>query len=313
MQDTFPIFRSLSKKDFPRFLDISRSLPQHIDFTLNGVYVWLSGRNDYNIDISWLNGNIVLKIMDCALLNNNSPAYTVIGNTSPDETLLELLQNTTVDIKELVMVPDFFVENIKQTNLFHISEEVNHRDYILDVNSLVSKKGSLYEDFRHNINYVLKNYSDGMILKDMDLSNAGHLKEVVNAMHSWTNIRSFSAGGNDPDKLDAWAINRLLNLSSTLPISYKCLGVHIGDTLKGFSIYHIPNPKGEIAMGNHIKCSSAYNRLFDFLVWITAIRLKEMGIKLINVDQDMGNPGVKSYKSKLNPVKFYKKYSIKLK
>ncbi len=304
---TFPNFLPFSKEFFVDYQNFIHEFPQHCDFTLNNMLIWFAGES--SLSFSWLNGNVILKVSDTIYESGfgENIWYTVIGNSNADKTLRELFAS---GITGLQMVPDYFVASIAEPLSFTISEDLNNRDYILNIEQLLQRNGKEYQNFRYQISYFLKKYSENAVLKELDLTSIHATKEVINALHTWPRVASFQEGGNDPGKIDALAIDRLFRLQSILPIKHQCLGLYINDKLEGFSIYHIPYAKDTIALGNHIKTNGEFNRLFDFLVFATANRLKAQGVTLLNAEQDMGLDGLRHHKSFLNPFTFYRKYSV---
>lgn len=304
---TYPDFKYFTKDDFPLYQDFISKFPQHCDFTLNNLLVWIGGEHQI-FKFSWLNGNILIKAEES--LYNGGDWFTVIGNSKTDETLNTL--SSTSEIKELDMVPDYFVDALADKQKYKISDDRDNYDYILDIDSLLKKNGKLYANFRYQISYFLKNYSEETHLRELDLTDSSCAKEITDALHRWPKINSFIPGGNDPKRLDEKAILRLLSIQDDIPVKHRCLGLYINRCLEGFSIFHIPRSEQQIAIGNHIKFNGEYKRLFDFLVYATASRLHSEGITLLNAEQDMGLKGLREHKKDLNPMTYYKKYSIYL-
>jgi hypothetical protein len=313
VDNRFPVFKPFTEKNYKAYQEFVFPYRQHCDFTLNNLLVWLGG--DTNLSYSWLNGNCVIQAKESLYQSTNAGPqaaslawYTIVGDTWPDKSLASIF--ATGQIKQLLMVPDYFVEKIKRPEKYVITEDTHNRDYIIDVDKLLQSKGQDYGDFRYQINYFLRKYSEHAVLRELDLSNSADADKIRNCLNGWPRINSFESTGNDPDRLDAQAIEMLLKLQPKLPIKHQCLGLFIEDTLQGFSIFHIPYAKDRIAMGNHIKFNGTLPRLFDFLVYATASKLRSQGVHILNAEQDMGIEGIRHHKTILNPFTFYKKYSI---
>lgn len=301
----YPDFQYFTVDDFSWYQDFISQFPQHCDFTLNNLLVWIGGK-DQIFKYSWLNGNMIIHAEES--LYNGGDWFTILGNKMADDTLETL--SRAKNIKGLEMVPDYFVEGIADKDRYATSDDSDNYDYILNIEKLLEKNGKLYANFRYQISYFLKNYSEEAHLKELDLSNIECTKEITSALQTWPKINSFIPGGNDPKKLDEKAILRLLSIQEIIPNKHRCLGLYINRTLQGFSIYHIPEASEKIAIGNHIKFNGEYRRLFDFLVYATASRLHSEGITILNAEQDMGIEGIRNHKKDLNPMTYYKKYSI---
>lgn len=307
IENTFPNFVAFSTDDFSDYQKYMYRFPQHCDFTLNNMIIWLNGNT--SMHYSWLNDNLILRIEE-VLYDGWSTGewHTILGDKLADDTLEKIFEKGA--IKKLLFVPDYFVKTIKHSNNYILTNDMNNRDYILDVESLIKKSGKTYENFRYQISYFLKHYSEDAVIREIDLKDPKIINELANGLHIWLRINALDNSGNDPGRKDAQAVDRLLRVQSILPVKHRCLGLYIEGKLQAFSIFHVPISKDKIAMGNHIKFNSDYNRLFDFLVYATAIRLRQQGIKLLNAEQDMGIEGLKKHKSYLNPIMYYEKYSI---
>jgi len=306
----FPAFKKLDQDFYYDYQLFISKFPQHCDYTLNNLLVWT--KDGYDIEYCWLNDNIVFKNLNLTFINLNPDEnvlkLTIVGVKDADDSL-KIIFDTYKDVS-VEFAPDYFIEKIRDKSKYNIVEDVSNRDYIIEINQLLDKKGSKYENFRYQIKYFLKKYSDNAVVKDLDLTKQATIVEIVNAMHTWPFISSFIESGNDPFKLDAKAINRLFLIQSELFIKHQAIGLYVDSQLQGFSIYHIPPYQHHIALGNHIKYNGTYKRLFDFLVYSTASKLHTQNIKLLNAEQDMGLPGIRTHKMDLNPVYFYKKYNI---
>jgi hypothetical protein len=303
----FPFFKPFLPEDHEMYIRFVAQFPQHCDFTLNNMLVWIA--NGDSLEYSWIHHNLVLRINSSLFLGTSTePWYTVIGNRNPDRTLYEIFRHLPID--SLKFVPDYFVTGLQRPHLYAITEDDSNRDYIISIKKLLKKEGKEYEGFRYQVKYFLKKYSEEAIIRPLDLSTSDAVKELVNALHSWPSVTSFTPEGNDPERRDAVAIDKLLSMQSRLLVKHQALGIYIHNALQGFSIYHIPPANQSIAMGNHIKFNAEYQRMFDFLVYATASNLNSQNIELLNAEQDMGIPGIKHHKMALGPVDFYRKYTI---
>jgi len=301
----FPKFEALKPNLFNYYQDFIYEFPPHCDFSLNNLLIWFG---DKSTRISQLNENLVLEINETTYSNQLGGSwFTILGNNKADESL-ETFWNSGL-ANELVMVPDYFIDSLNNPDGWVIKEDEDNRDYILSISSLLSKKGKLYENFRYQISYFLRHYSGDSRLQDLDLLNPNASSVITECLKSW-HVNSFVDGANDSQRVDELAIHRLLELQNVLPIKHRCIGVYIDDKLAGFSIFHVPNSKYSIGLGNHIKFNGQYKRMFDFLIFATASRLNTEGIKYLNAEQDMGLPGIRHHKKYLNPETFYKKYTI---
>lgn len=305
--NTFPNFVTLDENHYSFYEKFVKNFPQHCDFTLNNLLIWL-GSNKH-VEYSLLYNNIVLKIDESLYdIHNEHLWYTILGNNDADNTLRTVFSSGITN--KLSMVPDYFINAITTIDYEIIEDRANH-DYILRVDDIYAKKGRQYENYRHQINYVIKQYGNNLNTQKIDLSTEQGKIAISDSFKRWQHINSFSPDGNDSSRLDKAAIKHLLAIQDKLPVKHQCIGVYINNILEGFSIFHIANSKDNIAMGNHIKYNAAYNRMFDYLVFETVNELKRQNVTLLNAEQDMGLLGLRTHKKSLAPFTYYKKYTIK--
>lgn len=300
----FPEFETLSPDLFESYQGHIFGFPQHCDFALNNLLAWFGDKTR----VSLLNDNIVIEVNDTVYSNQLGGSwYTILGKNMVDESFEAFFKEGLAS--ELTMVPDYTIDSLKNTEKWNIAEDPNNRDYILSIPLLLSKQGRLYENFRYQISYFMKKHSQDARLQDMDLTQPSVQEEIIRSLDIWE-VNSFIEGGNDYERVDEQAIKRLLELQQILPIRHRCIGLYINDVLSGFSIFHVPYSSLRIGLGNHIKFDGRYKRMFDFLVFVTASRLKTEGIEFLNAEQDMGLPGIRHHKKYLNPVSYYRKYTV---
>jgi hypothetical protein len=304
----FPEFDHLTPDLFELYEGQLFDFPPHCDFALNNLLVWFGADKTR---ISSLKGNIVLEVNDTVYSNQLGGSwYTILGDKMMDETFESFFKEELSE--ELIMVPDFTIAGLRDARAWTIKEDPDNRDYILSIPSLLNKTGKVYENFRYQISYFLKNHSEDAKLQDMDLMQPSVQEEIINGLQAWK-VNSFTKGGNDYKRVDEQAIRKLLELQPILQTKHRCIGLYIDDTLSGFTIFHVPINSHRIGLGNHIKFDGKYKRMFDFLVFVTASRLRTEGLEFLNAEQDMGLPGIRHHKKYLNPVSYYRKYTVRKK
>jgi hypothetical protein len=306
----FPSFAPLGPEMYGDYQGFVYAYPQHCDFALNNLLVWLSGA-DSSVEWSQLYGNLILRGTGslCASMPDES-WVTVLGDQNADETLDEILDEPSID--HLEMVPDYFVEALRDPEKYAVSADDANSDYVLEIDALARMEGKKYEHFRYEVNHFRRNYGAATEIREIDLQSVAGADAVLGAMRTWARVNSFSPDGNDPGRIDEKAIERLIGLQPTLPVKHHCIGVYVDGALEGFSIFHKPHARDSIALGNHIKYNAEYRRMFAFLVSVTAQHLGSDGTELLNAEQDMGIEGLRKRKMALRPARYYKKYMIGL-
>lgn len=298
-------FRKFDLSTKNKYCEFYRQLPPYSDFSFNNLMVWLDQNDD--LEYAVVNNNFVFRFSNA--LDHGKKTYTVIGTSKADETIEKIFNTICQDdsSQALKMVPRCFIDSLsdERKNDLDIAEEVDNRDYIFDVADTHIAKGKKYEHLRRRLRYFSSHYSDGVIIKPIDLAVYKDQKALINGMHSWHSTRSITA--NDKLRIEGSAIDRYLRLSTSLDA--KCIAVFIDGQMEAFSIFHIP-PQDGYAIGNHIKCNYNYRYIFELTYYCTISALYDLGIKLVNGEQDLGIPGIRQHKKEMSPVGYLERFSI---
>lgn len=301
----FPRFSALCPDWYDWYQECLFNLPQHCDFTLNNLLIWLAG--DSVVECSTLSGGIVLRVSTSIYRSLRGTWLTYLGRHLDPGALRRLLE--VAPGNRLLMVPDYSVGSMDVSGV-RISEDEDNRDYILAVSGLVRMSGRRYERFRYQVRRFERQYGEEAVVRSLDLTDPTDAAVVLGGLVAWPKVNSFGPGGNDPARTDQRAIEQLIRLQPELSVKHRCLGVFIRERLRGFSIFHVPHARDRIGMGNHIKYDVSFDRMFDYLVYVTARDLQEQGVELLNAEQDLGIPGLRRHKTQLGPVDFYRKYTV---
>lgn len=311
MLPNFPQFSPINSLNLLDYHEYTKQFPLHCDYSPNNLMVWLSGYEA--VYGSWLNGNLVLRISGVLYGVRNewsvSRWMTIIGNREAEQTLRYIY--AVYPNIELRMVPDYFAEQISDTQSYEVLVDGANTDYILRVDNLMCKVGKDYTWYRRRLNRFTRDYGKSVRVKELNVQSNVHTREVLNALDRWYSGILSRKKENDEEGADVQAIQRLFNLQRILHVKHSILGLYINGYLEGFTIYHIPYETMSMALGNHTICNKDINGAFDYLLDQTVHRLHAQGIQYLNSEQDMGLEGIRYHKSLLKPVMFHKRYTIR--
>ena len=102
------------------------------------------------------------------------------------------------------------------------------------------------------------------------------------------------------------AIERLLAVSTALRLLGT--GVYQHGSLIAFSIIELL--ESGYAMGHFAKCDARFNGLSHYLYQATARAMSDRGCRYLNVQEDLGIAGLRTFKMLLRPIAFLKKYAV---
>jgi hypothetical protein len=305
----------LEMVEYPEFIKFDLTLKNKLDdffnlfepyseFSLVNLAVWLDATN--NLELSNLNGNLVLRfdLPD----KPNTIIYEFVGINKIEDSMLILLNTKNKTIHRIEAVPEYSVLPILNDPRFSVCESRNEWEYVYDSRDLSQLSSSEQARNRRKVHrFERENGEHSSITLDYDLSDIHNCRKIAkfteNLAVSDHNMR------NDYARTELQAIGKTLKLASKLDI--QSIVLSINDNIEGFITYHIS--QNNAALVSHIKVNYNFNNIFDYLLNIFAKHMYAKGINYINLEQDLGIEGLRTYKTRLHPVKMLKKYSVTLK
>ncbi len=304
----FPNFTKFEYSVVDEYLGYYRQLLPYCDLSVDDLFIWQDFNND--LQISTLHGNAVLKYSD--IFNDGQPTIVVVGCSNADSTIEEIFsyQEKNGLPKVISNVPKEIVNNISReyASLLNIDEDQDNSDYIYSVDSGIEMTGSRYSHLRRKIRKFSKDFGDITSIRNIDLSDGTENKMIADALSTWKKI--YASSQETKLALEGPAILKHLRVAMRRPV--YCLGLFIHDRLVAFSIYHLP-PQSGYSICNHIKCNYEYSNMFDFMYFQTLLDNKRRGVRYINGEQDLGNPGLRTHKQSLLPYTKIIRYRISAK
>ena len=294
----FPVFKSIELSDQEDFTLLTKEYPTYSDYNFTSLY---SYHKDNLAAYSLLNGNLVVRFSDYI---TGEPFYSFIGTNKSAETaaiLLESLQQHGIRLP-LQLIPELSItEELRQSPFLEYIEDPDNFDYILDVQNLVNRSKRHYNKTKQFAIFQ-KTYPDHSV-REIDLKDMAFHSQVLNVFKEWQISKNRR---EDEVFRERDALIRCLQAADELPLF--SIGIFLGDQLTGFSIADLG--KGEYAEFHFAKASTAYKGIFASLYIYLATFLEKKGIKYLNIEQDLGIPGLRQAKQQWHPVAYLKKYRI---
>jgi uncharacterized protein len=296
----FPVFKTLELKDKDEVVKHVSQFGSNSDWNFIGLWGY-NTRND--ILISWLNGNLAIRSRDYL---TNDFFYSFIGinhviHTS--QTLLNYsLKQKTGNV--LKLIPEIVINaDQKISDHFIVKEDRDNFDYILLIDELCELNGSKYRKHRRSANKFKQLYISCKI-QEIDLSKNIHQKQIYNLIDLWKEQKKQT--NTEHELIAIQRTLKDLSIFNTL-----CLGIFDKEKLIGFAIADLENK--EHAETHFVKCDYSYDGGYQILRQELAKALKKIGYKYLNIEQDLGIPGLRFAKEQWNPICYVKKYTISLK
>jgi hypothetical protein len=298
----FPNFSAYSVQEILEFTKKVREFEPRSDFSPAYIVGY------YNIDgqlrFCELNGNLIASYNDP---ETNTHCIEVFGANRLSETITEIFayQKAHGLPVEITCLDDRQV-SVLHDNRMVVERYIDKDEYVIscDDHARLAKK-ELAAESRAVRNFI-KNYGDDVKIYELDLTNEQSVNLLINAWHVWREY--FKNTNNDPDRVERKYTGMYLDHAHELPT--RNFVISHADHIIAFGIFDVFE-EFSCAVFHSLKVDYAYNHAFDFGLHVIANRLRSDGIKYINVEEDMGVPGIRYKKQHLAPVTLLKRYSVR--
>lgn len=302
MLSVFPHFKKYSAKETLLFIDKVREFEPRSHFS--PAYIPSFYNTDGNLKFSTLNGNLLASYTEP---ETKQSKIVVFGKNKIDSTLREIfLYQKDKELEQVVTdLEASQIENIKDKSIKVIRYPEND-EYIISTKEHSYLFGKDLAEERKAVRSFIRNYGDDIKIYELDLSKHNSVALIINALHVWG--REIKNNNNDPESLERQYISLFLMHADELPTRNMIIS-HAGQVI-GIILYDVFE-EYFCAIGHSLKVDYAYDHAFDFGLHALTSRLHAEGIKFLNVEEDLGIPGLREKKNHLMPVKKLLFYSAR--
>lgn len=300
---TFPQFEPL-KLDHKYIIDeyTSAFLP-YADYNFFSLWCY---NVEEKITLCDLYGNLVIKFQD---YTSDSLFYSFIGKNKTCETVSLLLEHAkkgdVLPVLKLIPAEIMSEKVISQLrHKYHVQEDIDNFDYILDISSVSSLLGRRLHQKRKMANKFYRQYNFRFDVESFN--DPGLKEELVSVFSLWEKV---SGKSDEEVKYEVRAIKRGL-LSAEYFENVFCLRMFVDDVLRGFSVFELLD--NEYIIGGFQKADINFKGIYEAINQQVAVYGSELLYKYINIENDMGIEGLRRAKLDYNPT-YLKKYSISVK
>ncbi len=298
----FPEFTQLSVAHREAYNLRVAQYPPVSDILFATLMIWWNFAQD--MCIAELNGNLVISYHLPTDEQNSGLGLIGTQRTAESVEAIFAWQCQMGQIPRLVHVPDFTVRTLQTQAQFNLVEERNYNEYIVPVKSLFPLEAANH-DFRRKIKKFLSEAGENnVVLVCLDLSDSANQQHLMNSAEDWW---SEFGSANDQLRSERQALRISIGQAKALDIRDLCL--YVNGKLEGFVLYQLTQDGNYIIL-NHIKVRYAIPRIFDFLTYAMARLAVESGVTYLNLEMDLGVPGLRTHKSEFRALEFFRKYTI---
>ena len=295
---SFPTFKPLALDDQYEIEQWVKLFPPYSDFNFVSLWSW---NTSGGFEISWLNDNLVVLFND---YGTGERFLSFIGRNAGVETAFRLLEYARERqiAPELRLLPEETAISLANREGIEVTPAPHHRDYILSVPEWCTLAGGQFRNKRYEISCFERDVAPEC--RQIDLSNRSIQQAMTEVFGRWVIDRE---RGNFPATvIESLAVRRIFTLHR--PGDLLAMGLFVHGALVGYSINErLPNG---YAMGHHSKVAGNYSGAYALMLRQTCRQLASEGFSLINIQQDLGEPGLALAKRLYRPQNYLFKYQV---
>lgn len=293
-------FTKLTSADKTFINTYNSSLPPYADWAYGTLLAWW----DFYDDLEYMeqDGNLVIR--SSYLSEGKESLITLIGKNNVTSVIDKLFkwQLATGQKQILASVPSYVVDSLEDKSKYIISEDLDNAEYVLSVKSHANLAEPEHKRIRQKLHaFERQPFYSTLTAESYPLDSTESKVALINALHAW-DVRH----QNDRDFSEGLVIDKVLRIADEIDL--KCFCITIDGKIASFILY---KDLGTDTINlNHLKVNYAYRDIFHFSLHRFAQYLDEIGVKFMNIEQDLGIEGLRTYKQRLRPTHMMRKYTI---
>ncbi|MEM6997884.1 MAG: phosphatidylglycerol lysyltransferase domain-containing protein [Patescibacteria group bacterium] len=294
MVPLFPAFTYIGPEQLVDIQRITRGHPSYSDYNQVSLFSWDIHQNTL---VSTLYGNLVVIFSDYVTSDRQ---VGLLGSSNLSK-CISVLKGFLPSIgcgDRIHYVPHETAKSLEDS--FDIAEDPDNHDYILVLDRVIQSRGKDYRNFRRKIK-SFRAYDSLSVFQQIDLEEESQRSSILKVFSQ----RELSKDNDHGNELSA--MMRLLKNRDLFEI--EAYGLRIDDELQAFIIIELESD--DMVVGHFWKANIEFSGIYHSLLLQTSKTLCDRGYKQMNIEQDLGIPGLRQSKKSLCP-KILKKYSVTL-
>ena len=298
MNPEYPQFKKLNISDKCLFKKYMHNYPRGLcELNFATQIIW---KDFDNPQYTFINGNLCILISP----KNEKPFFLEpIGRKKVISTLKTCLEHSG----RISRASAQYSHILPQT-CYNAEPVTNHFDYIYLTRTLSELKGRKFDGKRNHIKRFQKTYPNYQYLP----ITTKHRTKAIELFNKWFTNKKLHLKSSESTSDLAYEAE-LSALKSTFK-EFEALdlcggGIFVDGSLKGFCVWSEQNKK--MASAHFMYGDPDIKNIYQILTWETCHRLSPR-YTYINLEQDLGIPGIRKSKLSYYPVKIEEKFEIKL-
>lgn len=230
--------------------------------------------------------------------------YSFVGNKKLVSTIRTLLARAKKEnvIPYLKLISSSGVNSEEVKKRFIVKEDRDNFDYILSVKELCQLQGEKYHKHRKLIHKFQREHPR-IRPTVLDLNNKQTQKDILTLFTVWEKAKNKS---HEEAEHELKAIRRIFVDPGTMCL--LSVGMYDDNNLISFLIVDVSHDSH--AQSHFFKTDPSYVGATQLVRQFMALLLEQKRIEHLNIEQDLGIPGLRISKEHWNPALYVKKYSI---
>lgn len=300
MLPLFPEFKRIQLSDKEDVEQITCQFPPYSDYNFISLWSW-DIREE--AELSQLNGNLVVRFNDYL---TGERFFSFLGTNVVNETARTLLDYAiTQNINPVLKLIPQTTSDLIDSEQFVIEEERANFDYILSVKQMLPHDGTdrKLSSRRKLINKLsdLNNF----YVRPINASSPEMSRQILALSLTWEEQRGVDT--KDAKHLYQALVRALASNDTNENI--LSFGAFFDDKLVGYSINEVLGNTYALGHFQQADLSTSVG-VYAFLMQEAAVYLSQLGCDYINLEQDLGIPGLRNWKLSYRPEAFLKKYTV---
>lgn len=271
----------------------------YAEATLATLLVW----NDIDAThIAQLNGNIILRHHSCG----GGDVVSMLGNNQAVDTALMLVKS---EGEPLRLIPSYSLGGLGSTSWEDASLQIvpdrDNDDYVFSTVRLAELTGNDLKGKRKRRNGFVRDYQPEWCT--LDLGSASDISAILRCAELW--LCQAEQYQDEPPVEELRGLTHLLELTARGDLSGMLgFGVRVGGELVAGSI--VETHGSDTVSGVVFKASRSCPGAAEYLRSSSAAQLVALGYRQINIQQDLGIPGLREMKTGYRPSSMLRKWTI---
>lgn len=290
----FPAFKLLELSDKIEIETFTSKYLPYSDFNFVSLWSW---NIQEKISISILNNNLVVIFTDYL---TNQPFISFFGSEKTHETAQTIFDYSqkSLNVNYLKLLPEFLSLTLCG-NGWHMTEDKASKDYILSIENLSIMNSWSNSKIAKSINKFQIYYPNYQVFV-VSIENID-LEKHIDLFNNWVDGKDLTNINCNEIK----AFKRYLDLAASNIIF---ISIYLNDKLIGFDTCELIS--SEYAISHFSKSDNQFKGINEMLQWEEAKYLYNLGVKYLNIEQDLGIDGLRFAKEKFKPSHYLKKFIL---